>query len=94
MDGALLIHLIWVAETRMIAQGTEGVSRGDFGNGVMMGRSMLEFVPLHERVNRREPTLVEWFVGASEETGRSSSWQNNITRLMSSQVDTYGVALQ
>jgi hypothetical protein len=28
MAGELFIHLIWVARTRMITQGTDGVSRG------------------------------------------------------------------
>jgi hypothetical protein len=36
-----------VAGTRMIAQGTDGVSRGLFTEGVNAGIEMLSFVPLH-----------------------------------------------
>jgi hypothetical protein len=44
MDGKLFIHLIWVAGTRMIAQGTDGTSQGDLSNRVMSGKAMLDFV--------------------------------------------------
>lgn len=65
MKGELFIHLIWVAGTRMIAQGTDGVSRGDLSTGVMSGRSMLQYVPLNLGVNARSPGLVAWFEEAS-----------------------------
>jgi hypothetical protein len=60
MRGKLFIHLIWVAGTRMIEQGTDGVSWGDLSNGVMTGRSMLEFVPLNQGVDTRGAELVAW----------------------------------
>jgi hypothetical protein len=66
MAGELFIHLIWVAGTRMIAQGTDGVSRGDLQNGVMSGESMLKHVPLNEGVNTRSPELLDWFLGSVE----------------------------
>ncbi len=43
----LRLHLIHVSGTRMQAQGTDGLSRGDLTNGVMNGADMLSFVPLH-----------------------------------------------
>jgi hypothetical protein len=61
MQGKLFIHLIWVAGTRMIAQGTDGASRGDLSNGVMSGKDMLDFVPLDLGVQDRAPGLVAWF---------------------------------
>lgn len=61
MEGKLFIHLVWVAGTRMIEQGTDGVSRGDLFNGVMGGKSMLEFIPLDHGVDTRGPELVRWF---------------------------------
>jgi len=67
MQGKLHIHLIWVAGTRMIAQGTDGVSRGDLSNGVMSGNSMLDFVPLNEGVDSRAPRLVAWVAEACGE---------------------------
>ena len=42
-----LFHVIHVSGKRMIAQGTDGTSRGDLGEGVMRGQTMLSFVPLH-----------------------------------------------
>jgi hypothetical protein len=62
----LFIHLIWVARTRMIAQGTDGVSRRDLGNGVMSGESMLKHVPLNEGVDTRSLELISWFLELAE----------------------------
>ncbi|KAL7567716.1 hypothetical protein ACA910_012051 [Epithemia clementina (nom. ined.)] len=41
MRGDLFIHVIWVAGTRMIEQGTDGLSRRDLMNGVLAGGDML-----------------------------------------------------
>jgi len=57
------IHFIHVAGTRMIAQGTDGLSRGDLGEGVMKGRSMLSFVPLHLSAAERSPSILGWVKG-------------------------------
>jgi hypothetical protein len=65
MLGKLFIHLIWVAGTRMIEQGTDGVSRGDLSNGVMSGKNMLEFVPLDQGIDTRGPELVAWLIDAA-----------------------------
>jgi hypothetical protein len=46
MTGFIFLRLIWVAGTRMIAQGADGLSRGDLSNGVIVGESMLDFVPI------------------------------------------------
>jgi hypothetical protein len=43
----MFIHVIWISGKRMIAQGVDGLSRGDLTMGVMAGESMLSFVPLH-----------------------------------------------
>ena len=43
----ILIHVVHVSGKRMIAQGTDGLSRGQLGEGVMEGLDMLDFVPLH-----------------------------------------------
>jgi hypothetical protein len=47
MSSGLILHVIHVSGKRMIAQGTDGLSRGDHTEGVMQGRSMTEFIPLH-----------------------------------------------
>jgi hypothetical protein len=42
----LTLHVVHVAGTRMIAQGTDGLSRGIFLEGVVRGEDMLSFVDL------------------------------------------------
>jgi hypothetical protein len=42
MAGDLVLHIIHVAGTRMIAEGTYGASRGDLNQGVMVGQPLLE----------------------------------------------------
>ena len=54
------IHFVHVAGSRMIAQGTDGLSRGDLGEGVMRGSAMLSFVPLHKSASDRSEALVDW----------------------------------
>ncbi|KAI2504188.1 hypothetical protein MHU86_10302 [Fragilaria crotonensis] len=45
----------------MIAQGTDGVSRGFLGQGVMDGEAMSAFVPVHlSAVERSAQSLVPW----------------------------------
>ena len=57
MKHGLFVHVVWVSGKRMIAQGTDGLSRGDLTTGVMAGDSMLSFVPLHLSVNDRSPAF-------------------------------------
>ena len=59
-EGDLLLHVVHVAGTRMIAEGTDGISRGDAGEGAMLGQDMLDFVPLHLSAVDRSPKLVDW----------------------------------
>ena len=61
MDYGLTIWLIHVAGTRMIAQGTDGCSRGFLMEGVMAGTNMLMFVDLANTAFERHPPLLDWF---------------------------------
>jgi hypothetical protein len=54
------IHVIHIAGTRMISQGTDGLSRGDMLTGVMGGADMLTFIPLALTAIERQPELMEW----------------------------------
>jgi hypothetical protein len=54
------IHIIHVAGKRMIAQGTDGLSRGCLTDGVMLGKEMTSFVPLHLSALDRSQTLLPW----------------------------------
>ena len=49
-----------VAGTRMIEQGTDGLSRGDLREGVMQGRSMLDYIPLNDSAVTRFQPLKSW----------------------------------
>ena len=53
------IQFIHVAGTRMIAQGTDGLSRGNLLEGVMQGKRMSDFIPLHLSAIDRSPILKE-----------------------------------
>ena len=54
------LEIIHVSGTRMISQGTDGLSRGDMYEGVMRGESMLAHVPLHLSAVDRQPDLLAW----------------------------------
>jgi hypothetical protein len=60
MTGLLKLHVIHLAGTRMIAQGTDGLSRGDYSSGVMSGASGFDFIPLHHSSRERSPLLLPW----------------------------------
>lgn len=68
---SLFLHIVWVAGTRMIAQGTDGFSRGDLENGVAVGAPMLKFVPLYLCPFGQSPTLESWL---RETLPRSDDW--------------------
>ena len=55
-----VIRLIHVSGKRMIAQGTDGLSRGNFNEGVMSGQSMLSYVPLAHTALKRSPGIKSW----------------------------------
>ncbi len=60
MNGQVKLHEIHVAGSRMIAQGTDGLSRGDYSSGVMPGVPMLQFIPLHLSAMVRSAPLLPW----------------------------------
>ena len=58
--GGLKLQVIHIAGKRMIAQGTDGLSRGNLMEGVMTGQHILNFVPLHESALDRSKLLYKW----------------------------------
>lgn len=60
MKSKFKIHFVHVAGSRMICQGTDGLSRGDLAEGVMKGASMLSFIPLHLNVFQRAKVVKKW----------------------------------
>ena len=60
MRHGMTTHVVHVAGTRMIAQGTDGCSRGSLMEGVMAGRDMLAYLELDRTALERCPALLEW----------------------------------
>ena len=60
MEFGLTIHIIHISGKRMIAQGTDGCSRGSLMEGVMAGEDMLMFVDLATPATDRYPPLLDW----------------------------------
>ena len=60
MRYSLRLHISHVSGKRMIAWGVDGISRGQLNEGVMAGKPMLSFLPLHKTPMQMSPTLFEW----------------------------------
>ncbi|KAL7564156.1 hypothetical protein ACA910_021131 [Epithemia clementina (nom. ined.)] len=68
MTGSIFVHVIWVAGTRMIAQGTDGLSRGDLMHGVLAGVNMLQYVSLNLTSEERQPGLSDFFISLARDS--------------------------
>jgi hypothetical protein len=64
MAHSLHVHVIWIAGTRMISQGTDGLSRGDLTSGVMAGDDFLSHIPLDKGAFERSAELKDWLEGS------------------------------
>ena len=60
MEFGMTIHVIHISGKRMIAQGTDGCSRGSLMEGVMAGEDMLTFVNLWRSAMECSPGLLRW----------------------------------
>ena len=60
MEIGLKLQMVHVAGTRMIAQGTDGLSRGMMCEGVLAGRDMLEYIDIAKSSCARHPPLLEF----------------------------------
>jgi hypothetical protein len=45
LHAGLFVHMLWISGTRMIEQGTDGLSHSDFNSGVMAGINFLSLIP-------------------------------------------------
>jgi hypothetical protein len=82
MNGDIFIQFIWIAGTRMIWQGTDGLLQGELTVGVMAGEHFLKFVPLNKTAFQRHTFLQEWIGGALlrehwEELSVEGGWFKN-----------------
>ena len=55
-----ILHVVLVSGKWMIEQGTDGLSRGDHSQGVMVGKPMIEFFPLNLSAYQRSNLLKLW----------------------------------
>lgn len=75
MESDIILHVIHVSGKRMIAQGTDGLSRADHSEGVMQGKPIANFVPLHLDALEREPGLRAWLTQVTSVVPhRASDW--------------------
>jgi hypothetical protein len=78
MHAGWKLHVVHIAGTRMIRQGADGLSRGDMLSGVMGGKEMLSFVPLHlsalERSALLKPWVESWWPDSSLEWLSPNDW--------------------
>ena len=61
----------------MKVQGTDGLSRGNLNVGVMAGKRMLDFIPIHMTAIERTPLLKPWlesFIGNDAEWLNPKDW--------------------
>lgn len=57
---SVIIHVIHISGKRMMAQGTDGCSRGSRLEGVMAGADMLSFIDLSRNAIERQPLVLDW----------------------------------
>ncbi len=60
LEHEIVLFVVHVAGKRMIAQGTDGLSRGLLLEGVLSGQDMLSYVDLAKTAIERQPSLVEY----------------------------------
>ena len=60
LEQDIILHVIHISGKRMIAEGADGILRGDHSEGVMAGTPITNFVPLHLDPLQRVPALRGW----------------------------------
>jgi hypothetical protein len=73
MNQRLLVHFVHVAGTKMMAQGTDGLSRGSMLIDALQGDRFMEFIPLHLSADERQGEsllcwIESWYSHAEEYT--------------------------
>jgi hypothetical protein len=54
------LHVVHVAGTRMIEQGTDGLSRGILTEGVLAGKDMLDYIDIAKSAPERHPPILDF----------------------------------
>jgi hypothetical protein len=74
MSVGFVLHMVHVAWTRMIEQGTNGLSRGTFLEGVVAGGDMLSFIDLAGTACERHPPVQDFVSSWLEPIVGKASW--------------------
>ena len=98
MERGCKIHLIHVSGERMKRQGSDGLSRGSLLEGVMSGKSMLSFVPIHQTALQGGKGVLEkwiesWLLDGNEklETLHPRDWYVRGHDMSGGQIDRAGL---
>lgn len=95
MTGLVRLHMVHVPGTRMITQGTDGLSRGDLTEGVMTGQSILEFIPLNKSALERQPSVAQWVMSWVPDTKlyflQPEDWYDVGHGYQGGHIDMYGM---
>ena len=65
LENGFILKLVHITGTRMIAQGKDGLSRGELHIGALLNKEMIN-VPLHLDPISRSPKLLQWCQSWSE----------------------------
>jgi hypothetical protein len=97
LEHEFTLQVVHVAGTRMIAQGTDGLSRGIFLEGVMRGEDMLSFVDLARTAIERHPRVLDFvksrdnpILGESKVLD-TEEWFQEGHRIVEGKKDTRGI---
>lgn len=71
----LKLHVVHISDTRMIASGIDGLSRGDTEEGILGDKHVLSFVPLSQTAVERSGHLMPWI----------QSWAGSQMRLLNAE---------
>jgi hypothetical protein len=63
MEFDFILFVIWISGTRMIQEGTDGLSRGEENGIATCGMSLRGMVTLHPSAMERSPMLGDWIRG-------------------------------
>ena len=75
MAGDIIVRFVWISGKRMIWQGGDGLSRGDFTSGAMAGGAFLKYLPLHENAIQRHPDLEKELLEWVPKRTRGTKWK-------------------
>ncbi|KAL7525365.1 hypothetical protein ACHAXR_000975, partial [Thalassiosira sp. AJA248-18] len=80
-----ILHVIHIAGTRMKESGIDGLSRGDFLDGMMKGEDPLQYVPLDKGADERTEGKVRAWIESWWRSGSGDPWGKKKLKMLSPQ---------